>query len=174
MAITEIDGTRLLAVAYNTVVQVFRQGKRLVPFILAHLADNMAVSGTLKTGEVVWENEDSFTPDGSDAGLVTSMHFVSHPLGRLVVTHVQAGITCVTLWSSTGFAHQLNVRYWDAQRHYERHEHRPMLVTLSSSRALSTDSMTQSGFMLYREPKHIRNAGHPQGVAQNGIPYIRS
>lgn len=95
----------------------------------------------LKTGEVIWKREDTFNPDASDAGLVTSMHFVSHPAWSLLVTHVEAGITYVDPFHDRNRPlTTMDGRYWDARRHSERHEHRPMPVFYNLSLFLVTNT----------------------------------
>lgn len=77
--------------AYNSVVQIFSRGTHAIDSWVYKLI--MGIPETLLSGEVTWGRFDGFSPNNSNGGLVTAMHFVQHPSWSLIVTHAQSGIT---------------------------------------------------------------------------------
>lgn len=81
----------------------------------------------LDTGEIIWDSLDEFTPDQSDAGIVTSMHFASQQPWNLVITHVEAGLTYVCLGNIVPSHIDEPLRsFWVSAGHCEYYDHPPM------------------------------------------------
>lgn len=89
------EDSGFLAVAYNSVVQIFSKGRSFGLYSDDVENAHHDIIATEPSGEVIWRQMDVFSSANSNAGLVTALRFIQHPTWSLLVGHALSGITYV-------------------------------------------------------------------------------